>query len=72
MDDYKLLPILLNHKDDEIRTLACDFIATLAQNNEYCQQTLIKSNILELLFKKLENDKVDSVKIKALYAVSCN
>lgn len=71
MDRYKLLPLLLNNKNDEIRTLALDFIGALAQNNEYCQKTLIEFKVLPLIYDRLENDASDSVRIKALYAVSC-
>ena len=71
MDQYKLLPTLLNNNNDEFRALGCDFIATLAQNNEYCQKTLVDFDILPLIFNKLENDNSDGVRIKALYAISC-
>ncbi len=71
IDQYKLLPIILNNKENEFRAIACDLIATLAQNNEYCQKTLVEHHILPLLFDKLENDTAENVRIKALYAISC-
>ncbi len=71
MDSYKLIPKLIENNNDDFRALSFDFIATLAQNNEYCQKTLIDFKVLPLIFNKIENDKSDNVRVKALYAVSC-
>jgi hsp70-interacting protein len=69
---YDLIPALLNATDSaEIRALACDLIGTCAQNNPYCQETLLAARILPLVLQKLDKDTNDDVKVKALYAVSC-
>ena len=70
LNGYKLLPDLLNDQNADIRALACELIGTCAQNNPYCQETLLSSKILPLMFFKLDKD-VDDVKIKALFAISC-
>lgn len=70
INHYELIFKLLNHEKAQIRALTCDLIATLAQNNPYCQETLLASKILPIVLQKLDKD-TDEVKIKALYAVSC-
>jgi hsp70-interacting protein len=70
LNGYKLLPDLLNDSNSDIRALACELIGTCAQNNPYCQETLLSTKILPLMFFKLDKD-VDDVKIKALFAISC-
>jgi hsp70-interacting protein len=72
INNYSLVFLLLKDKNDEIRALTCDLIATLAQNNPYCQESLTKAGILELMLQKLDqHDEAHEVKIKALYAISC-
>lgn len=67
---YALIFKLLNHESSEIRALTCDLIGSLAQNNVYCQETLLESKLLPLILQKLDKD-TDEVKIKALFAISC-
>ncbi len=67
-----MIPNLLNHKNHEIRALTCDLVGACAQNNEYCQETFISAKILPLILKTLKEDKENDVKIKALFAISCN
>lgn len=71
MNGYGLLFDLMNDKNEEVRALACDFVGTLAQNNEYCQESLLRMEIMKPLLEKLCNDDDKNVKIKALYAISC-
>lgn len=68
---YSILPQLLNNENSEIRALTCELIGTCAQNNPYCQTTLLASKILPLMFYKLDKDSSDEVRIKALFAISC-
>lgn len=70
INGYSLFSDLLNDKNNEIRALTCDLIGTLAQNNPYCQETLISSKILPLLLFKLDKD-TEEVKIKAMFSISC-
>ena len=67
---YPLVVKTLESSRVRMRTLACDMLATCAQNNPYCQETMLAARILPLMFDKLDKD-VDDVKIKALYAISC-
>ena len=62
----------MEHENHEIRALTCDLMGACAQNNEYCQETIISTKILPLMLKTLKNDTENDVKIKALYAISCN
>ena len=66
-----MIPILLEDENHEIRALTCDLVGACAQNNEYCQETLVAANILPLILKTLKDDKDNDVKIKALFAISC-
>lgn len=70
LNGYDLLPGLLNSSSQEVRALACELIGTCAQNNPYCQQTLIDAKMLPLMLQKLDKDEND-VKIKAMFAISC-
>ncbi|RNA05940.1 Hsp70-binding 1 [Brachionus plicatilis] len=70
INSYNLINQLLNDKITEIRALTCELVGTLAQNNPYCQETLINDKYLPILLYKLDKDS-DSVKVKALFAISC-
>lgn len=70
INGYNLISKLLNDKNAEIRALTCELVGTLAQNNPYCQETLISSKYLPILLYKLDKD-LDNVKIKTLFALSC-
>jgi hypothetical protein len=62
---------LLNDNSDDLLALCCELIGTCAQNNPYCQEKFLKLNYLDSLFKVLE-EKSDVVRVKALFAISCN
>lgn len=70
LNGYNLLSNILNDKGPEIRALACELIGALAQNNPYCQETLINAKYLPILLYKLDKDS-DNVKVKAMFAISC-
>lgn len=70
INGYNLISKLLNDNNSEIRALTCELVGTLAQNNPYCQETLINAKYLPILFYKLDRDS-DDVKVKALFAISC-
>jgi len=71
LDGYKLAEsILKTNQNEEMRSLACDLIGSLAQNNEHCQNKLIQHDVMPLLIEKLNHD-LENVKIKALFAISC-
>jgi hsp70-interacting protein len=72
INGYALLSKMLNHSNAELRALTCDLIGTCAQNNPYCQETLLDANFLPLLIKKMHaKDESEQVKIKALFGISC-
>lgn len=70
INGYNLISKLLNDKNAEIRALTCELVGTLAQNNPYCQETLINAKYLPILLYKLDKDS-DNVKVKSLFALSC-
>jgi len=69
---FHILPLLLSSRHAELRWRTADLIATLTQNNPYCQNAVLEVNLLPLLLKLLDDALEDEqVRIKALYAVSC-
>lgn len=54
-----------------MRWLCLDLIATLVQNNPYCQEAVIQAEMLPKMLEMLDKDCDATVKTKALYAVSC-
>lgn len=65
----------LKHSNSNLRLNAADVLATVSQNNEYCQDILLKEhNALGLLLEmsiQLDTDVKQLVAIKAMYAISC-
>jgi len=53
-----------------IRANAANSVAEMAQNNPYCQENFIKDDFLPLLLDLMENDGVEGVRVKCLYAIS--
>lgn len=68
---YPVLSKLLPHKSAEIRWKTLELIAVLVQNHTYCQEMALKENLLPKMLTILDTDDDSTVKIKALYAVSC-
>lgn len=66
---FSILPICLTSPWPSVRSHGCELIADLAQNNPYCQENLLKCNLLRDLFKLLSDENV--VAVKAMYAISC-
>nr|CAG4641237.1 EOG090X0EEI [Eulimnadia texana] len=65
-----LKPCLLS-PHDEVRWRCGELIATLTQNNPYCQDFVLNEGVLPILLQLTENDTCENARIKALYAVSC-
>ncbi|XP_002736919.1 hsp70-binding protein 1-like [Saccoglossus kowalevskii] len=61
----------LVHSHSGVRWRAAALVATMAQNNPYCQQVLLEGEFLSVLLEMLDSDANDTVKVKAIYAVSC-
>jgi hsp70-interacting protein len=65
-----ILPQLLDYDNDEIRIQTCSLLATLVQNNEYCQKIIVQSSLQEKLLKILDQTSNSDLKIKAVSAIS--
>ena len=68
---FDLFPTLLQDSEEDVRANACSVIATVVQNNPYCQTEALKLGLLSQLLNLLDKDDSIKVKVKALYAVSC-
>lgn len=55
-----------------MRTKTAELIATVLQNNPYCQTKFIeKPNYVQLLMTLVEREQEALIRIKALHAISC-
>lgn len=70
---FSILLPLLSSKIPTFRSLTCELIAALTQNNPYGQQAILNENIVPHLVYLLssQNNDCPQVKIKAMYALSC-
>ncbi|KAK3102845.1 hypothetical protein FSP39_014379 [Pinctada imbricata] len=68
---FPVLLILFNSEDPEIRWRTLQLVATLVQNNTYCQTAALKDDLLSKMLTILDKDSDATVKTKALYAISC-
>ena len=68
---FTIFGVCLKHESPEIRSLCLELIATLVQNNPYCQSAVLESQLLPAMLNILDNDTSSAVKTKALYAISC-
>ncbi|XP_041365570.1 hsp70-binding protein 1-like isoform X1 [Gigantopelta aegis] len=71
INGFQIFPIVLHHEEAELRSLGAELIAVLVQNNPYCQNAVLSANLLPLLLELLDKDENSTVRVKALYAVSC-
>ena len=65
-----MLEKFLTDKDPELRWRAAELVATLVQNNPYCQDAALKCGLMQVLLQRLDKDEVDMVRVKALLAIS--
>lgn len=68
---FAVFPKLFADEEAEIRWQSLELVASLVQNNPYCQNAVLQSQILPVLLEMLDTDHDPTVKTKALYAVSC-
>nr|CAG4649719.1 EOG090X0EEI [Scapholeberis mucronata] len=68
---FFILKPCLNSPHDGVRWRCGQLIATISQNNPYCQEQLLKENVMPMLLRMIENDNCVEARIKSLYAVSC-
>nr|CAG4645149.1 EOG090X0EEI [Leptodora kindtii] len=68
---FYILGPCLNSPHSGLRWRCGELIATLTQNNPYCQIAVLSENILPILLKVVEDDGSEKTRVKALYATSC-
>lgn len=61
----------LNSPHSGIRWRAAEVIAELAQNNPFCQDRILETGLFPTLLNMIDTDPAETVRVKALYAVSC-
>ncbi|KHJ47172.1 HEAT repeat protein [Trichuris suis] len=66
----RLLMHFVNHRNEPIKCQALQLVGELCQNNPYCQQALASAHFLPVLLKILSEDSAESVRLKALFALS--
>ena len=68
---FALFESLFRSESSAIRAATCHLIATIVQNNPYCQKIALQDNIMTSLLSILSQDPSEQVRVKALYAISC-
>ncbi|XP_053383847.1 hsp70-binding protein 1-like [Mercenaria mercenaria] len=68
---FRIFTQCLESEEPEIRRSCLDVIASLVQNNPYCQAAVLQHDLLPTILHMLDTDNNSTVKVKALYAVSC-
>nr|CAG4644337.1 EOG090X0EEI [Lepidurus arcticus] len=54
-----------------VREKCAELIATLTQNNPYCQKHILQADLLPVLLKMTEEDSSKAASVKAVSAISC-
>jgi hsp70-interacting protein len=67
----ELFKPLLDVESSQIKSKACELLAEIVQNNPQAQQRALESNLLSVLVQRLDTDTNNTVRVKALYAISC-
>lgn len=68
---YRILLPCLASPHTSLRRLTGELIATLMQNNPYCQAMALQEAVLPALLKAIEEDADAGARSKALHALSC-
>lgn len=68
---YSVVLGLLSSDSEGLRWRTADLVATLVQNNPYCQQAALDSNLMERLLSMVDSTDTDLVRTKAVYGLSC-
>ena len=72
---FNVLVKFLHHVEPRLQFASADVLAVISQNNEYCQNNLLKDDsILQTLLEKtlvLSNEQECNVAVKCMSAVSC-
>ncbi len=67
----QLLPQLMDHPRSEVRWRTFDLIANLVQNVPLNQKVLLEMGGIEKMLAAVDKDSSATVRVKALYALSC-
>lgn len=68
---FSIFAPCLNSPHSSIRWRAADIIAEVSQNNPFCQEKFLESGLFPTLLNMIDTDPAEMVRVKALYAVSC-
>ncbi|XP_033752609.1 hsp70-binding protein 1-like isoform X2 [Pecten maximus] len=68
---YEVLAKQFENSEAEVRWNSLELLGVLVQNNPYCQEAALKHELLPLVLGIIDNDSNATVRIKALYAISC-
>ena len=68
---YNFILQLLASEHPGLRWRSASLLATLVQNNPYCQSVAVQHKMMPMLLRTVDTDVNETVRIKALYAVSC-
>lgn len=68
---FDIFPLCLDSDEPEIRWQCLELVASLVQNNPYCQTAVLQASLMPTVLHMLDTDSDPTVKTKALYAVSC-
>ncbi|KAK6634090.1 hypothetical protein RUM44_004698 [Polyplax serrata] len=68
---FCILRPCLESMHSSLRWRGAELIAELCQNNPYCQNKVLEIQLMPCLLQMIDSDTEDTVRIKALYAVSC-
>ncbi|KAK3757938.1 hypothetical protein RRG08_058252 [Elysia crispata] len=66
-----IVPKLLGSEVSELRWRCLELLGTLAQNNPFVQNKLISLKLMPALLTLVDTDPNPTVRVKAMYAVSC-
>jgi len=71
MRGLRVVPQLLSSEVSQLRWAGLELLATLAQNNPFTQAAILQSHLLPVFIAMADSDDHPTVRVKAIYAVSC-
>lgn len=71
INGLRIVPQLLSSEVSELRWNCLQTLATLCQNNPRVQKTTLDCHLLPIFLEMIRSDPNPTVRIKALYALSC-
>ncbi|BFZ19877.1 hypothetical protein BsWGS_22916 [Bradybaena similaris] len=71
VNGLRVVPKLISSEVSEIRWRCLELLGNLSQNNPVAQETLLSFKMLPPMLLLVETDSNPTVRVKALYAISC-